>query len=572
MAITRTRPVAEKRGKHTSTRWSRGTPRLVMWLGIAMLGIVVGYPLLWLLLTAFGLPIALSPAAVAKVFGDSANLVPIRNTLLLAVGSAVFSVLLGTPLAWATARTNVPGRGFVHVMVAVAFITPPYLIAIAYIILLGPEEGHFNQLLVLAGVGPLNIFSLGGVIAVVSFHGIAYTYFLTYDALRNIDAPLEEAASILGARTRVITWRITLPLAAPAIAGGALLSGVQAMADFGPQAFLGTPGQVIFLPTRIYGALGSYPPRFAESAVMSLILVAFTVLGLYVQRRFLQGRSFVTIGGRGVRVERLRLGFWRLPAMAGCVVVVFFSTVAPLGVLLTAALSKSWTQPPTFDNLTLANFATALFEDQVAARGVLNSLLLAAGAATVATVLGLVVSYFNHRTRYRGRRLLDYLAALPLGLPGTVLAFGLILAFIRPPFQMLYGTMAIIFVAYIGRFVPLAVRATDGGLAQVDSVLEDAARITGASWLTTACRVLVPVLWPSLLTAWLLVFIPALSELSATILLYTSGGETISVAIFRLRDLGQFEPVAALSVFAIAVALGAAALVRLLSRRTGASS
>lgn len=544
-------------------RW----PMVVVGLLIALLVVAVGYPVTWLGVTAFGLPDTFSLRFVIDAVTETNNLLPIRNTLILAVGTAFVSVALGVPLAWATARTDMPGRRLVNALVGIAFITPPYLIALAYIILLGPQAGYLNRMLGELGVGPIDVFSMGGVIAVVSFHGLAYTYFLTYDALRALNAPLEEAARVLGAKPRIVRLRITLPLVAPAIAGGALLAGLQAMADFGPQAFLGTPAQIVFLPTRIYGALGSYPPRFAETAAMSLILVAFTMIGLFAQRAYLERKSYVTVGGQGVRVERQRLGRWRWPALAGCLAVGLFSTIAPFLVLAAAAFSRSWTSAPTLHNLTLVNFETALVGNPVAARGIVNSFLLAAAAATVATAMALVTSYVGLRTRRRGRRVLEYLATLPLGLPGTVLAFGLILAFTRPPAQFLYTTVWILLLAYVARFIPLAVRTTNAAIGQVDPVLEDAARIAGASWAHTTRRVLVPVLWPSLLTAWLLVFIPALTELSATILLYTSGRETISVAIFRLTDLGQFEPVAALSVFTIAVTLVAAGLLRWLGGR-----
>jgi iron(III) transport system permease protein len=547
-------------------------PGLVLGATAFFLLLLVGYPLLWLVLTSFGIPDDLSLSHIIRVFTDPRNLHPVENTLLLAVGCGVGSIFLGVPLAWATARTDMPARRAIQALVAMAYITPPYLTALAYIILLGPQAGYFNRLLRLFHLGPLDIFSMGGVIAVVTLHGFAYTYFLTYDALRSLDAPFSETARILGASPFAVLRRIVLPLVAPGITGGALLAAVQAMADFGPQAFLGLPARIVFLPTRIYGALGSYPPRWADTAAMSLVLILLTVAGLYAQRVYLERRSFVTVGGRGVRVERSSLGRWGWLALLGCLGIVFFSTIAPFGVLAAAAFSRNWTLPLAAGNLTLANFQTALITDQVSSRGVLNSFGLAAGAATVGTLLGLFVSYLEQRTQIRGRRLLDYLAGLPLGLPGTVMAFGMILAFIRPPFQFLYATIWIILAAYVARFVPLAVRTTSASLRQVDPVLEEAARITGASWGRTLVRILAPVLRSGLLTAWLLVFIPALSELSATILLYTSGTETISVAIFRLSDLGQFEPVAALAVFTIAVTLVAAGLLQWLGSRGGAQT
>jgi len=544
---------------------------MVLGLAALLLLLLVGYPLAWLILGAFGAPDDFNLTHFARAYTRSGNVEPLKNTLLLAFGCGVLSVLLGVPLAWATARTDMPMRRVIQGLVALSYITPPYLTALAYIILLGPNAGHFNRLLTwLFGVedGPINVFSMGGIIFVIALHVFAFPYFLTYSALQALDAPLEESAQMLGAGRWTVARHVTLPLVAPAITGGALLAAVESMALFGPQAFLGLPAQLVFLPTRIYGLLGSYPPRWGDASALSLILVLFTVVGLFVQRGYLERRSFVTVSGRGVRTQRLSLGPWRWPLLSFCLLVVFFAAIAPVGVLVAAAFSKSWVEPLTFANLTLANFREALFSDQVAVRGIVNSFKLATGAAFIAVSLGLFIAYIDLRTTARGRRLLDYLAILPLGLPGTVMAVGILLAFIRPPFQI-YGTIWILLVAYVARFIPLAVRSANAALRQIDPSLEEAARITGASWPRTIRSVLLPMVRPGLLAAWLLVFIPALGELSATILLYSSGTETIAVAIFRLRDLGQLEVVSALSIFTIAVILIVSLLLHSVASRGG---
>ncbi len=544
---------------------------LVLGLAAALLLLLVGYPLAWLVLGAFGAPGDLGLTHFTNAYTRPGNLEPLTNTLILALGSGTLSVLFGVPLAWATARSDMPLRRVIQALVALAYITPPYLTALAYIILLGPNAGHINRLLAALfglGDGPINVFSMGGVIFVIALHVFAFPYFLTYSALQAIDAPLEESAQMLGGGRWTVARYITLPLVAPAITGGALLAAVESMALFGPQAFLGLPAQIVYLPTRIYGLLGSYPPRWGDASALALILVLFTVIGLFIQRGYLERRSYITVSGRGVRTQRLPLGFWKWPLFAFCFVVVFFAAIAPVGVLVAAAFSKSWIEPLTPGNLTLANFQEALFDNQVAARGIINSFRLATAAAFIAVTVGLFIAYIDLRTKAFGRRFLDYLAILPLGLPGTVMAVGILLAFIRPPFQI-YGTIWILVVAYVARFIPLSVRSANAALRQIDPSLEEAARITGASWGRTIRLILLPMARPGLLAAWLLVFIPALSELSATILLYSSGTETIAVAIFRLRDLGQLEVVSALCVFTIVIILIVSLLVNLVVGRGG---
>ena len=536
---------------------------------IALLLVLVAYPLLWLLLGALGVPDSFGLTTFARAYARPQNITPLLNTVVLAAGTGLLSVVFGVPLAWATARSDMPGRALVRAGVALAYITPPYLTALAYIILLGPDAGYMNRLLrtvIDVRSGPFDIFSMGGIVFVIGLHGFAFAFFLTDAALRSVDASLEEAAQLAGATRWDLIRRINLPLVAPAITGGALLAAVDSMALFGPQAILGIPGQVAFLPTRIYGVIGSYPPRWGEASALSLVLVLLTCAGLLIQRVYLERRSYVTVAGRGVRVQRLPLGGWKYPLLAFCLIVVLFAALAPVGVLAMAAFSRSWIQP--FESLTLAHFRAALFDDQVAVRGILNSFRLAIAAALLATMLGMAVAYIDLRTRMRGRRVLDYLAILPLGLPGTVMAVGVLQAFIRPPFAI-YGTIWILLAAYVARFVPLATRGANATLRQIDPSLEEAARITGASWTASLRLILLPLARPGLLVAFLLVFVPAFSELSATILLYTGGTETISVAIFRLNDLGQLEVVAALAVFTVVVVLSVSLLLTWLSSRTG---
>jgi iron(III) transport system permease protein len=550
-------------------RWrsASGAQGLVLGSAIAILLLLVAYPLLWLVLAALGIPGTLTFDHLARVATRAQNYDSLVNTLQLACGTGLLSIALGVPLAWATARSDMPLRQVVHALVALSYITPPYLTALAYIILMGPDAGHFNRLLrwlLSLDAAPFNIFSMGGVIFVIGIHVFAFTYFLTYTALQSVDASLEESAQVLGASRWAVIRRINLPLVAPAITGGALLAAVDSLALFGPQAIIGTPARIVFLPTRVYATIGGYPPRWGEAAALSLVLVLLTVIGLGIQRGYLERRSYVTVGGRGVRTQRTELGGWRWLLLAFCGAVVFFSAIAPIGVLTLTAFSKNWIEPPALANLTLAHFNAALFTDQIAARGILNSFRLATAAALIAVSLGAAIAYLDVRTKLCGRRPLDYLAILPLGLPGTVMAVGILLAFIRPPFSI-YGTLWILLVAYVARFIPLATRSANATFRQIDPSLEEAARITGASWLTAIRRILVPLSRPGLLVAFLLVFIPAFGELSATILLYTGGTETIAVAIYRLNDLGQLEVVSALAVFTIGVILTLSLVASLLS-------
>jgi iron(III) transport system permease protein len=553
-------PVAGPRVEPRARRWP--TQQIVLGLTAAATLILVGYPLLWLLLGSLGIPRTLSLAAFASIVTNAAYSQALLNTVVLALATGLGSVLFGVPLAWATARTDLPGKGLLRVAAAMAYMLPPYLTAIAYIILAGPNSGQLNRFVTaLTGAerGPFNIFTLAGVAFVISLHVFPITYFLTHAALLSVDSGLEQSAQILGASRLRTLRRITLPLVAPAITAGFLLAGVNSMALFGPQAFLGNPGRVDFLPTRVYALLQRFPPNFAEASALSFALVSLTVLGLYAQRAFLERKSYVTVAGKAGRSEPVRLGAWTVPVLLLCWGVALFAVILPLGILAMAAFSKNWLEPFLPGNWTLGNFSYALFEEQVSRRGLVNSLGLAAGAATLSILLGLVIAYFDLRTQVRGRRLLDYLAILPLGLPGIVLSVGLLQGWIRIPLPV-YATIWILLIAYTARFIPLAVRSANTSLRQVDPSLEEAARVVGAGWVQALRRVTAPLIRPGLLVGWILVFVPAMAELSATVLLYTQGTETLSIAVFRLHELGRLEVVAAIAVVQIAITLTALAV------------
>lgn len=529
---------------------------------VLLLLLLVGYPLAWIVLGGFGLPHQPTLAYYGGVFSDPNNVVPLLNTILLALTTGVGAVVLGVPMAWAVARTNMPLKGLVRALVAIGYIIPPYITSVAYIILLGPNAGHINQWLTYLlhlKRGPFNIFTLWGVIFVITVHVYAFAFFFTDSALRSMDSSLEEAARILGGGRFRTTAQITLPLVLPGISGAALIAAVYSIALFGPQAILGLPDNIVFLPTRIWGILGTYPPDYNGASALSVVLIALTVLGLTFQRAAAERRSHVVVTGKVTPPAPAQLGAVRFALLGFCLLVGLVSVVLPLFVLVSAAFSKSWVQPLGPSNVTLGNFVEALIGDQVSRRGTINSLLLAAAAATVVTILGALIAYLDVRGTVRGRRLLDYLGVLPLGLPGTVLAVGVLQAWIRPPL-VLYGTIWILLIAYIARGSPFALRTAHGALQQVDSSLEDAARICGGSWLHTLVTITLPLIRPSLFVGWLLVFISSLAELSSSILLYSDGSETIGVAIYRLSDQGRLELTAAMAVFTVTIAIVALVL------------
>jgi iron(III) transport system permease protein len=545
-----------------------GVDGLVMLLGVATLLVLVVAPLVLLLLGSVTHEGAFTAEHFAAAFSRPAYYNALLNSLILGVGTAVLSVLIGAPMAWAVSRTTMPAKNLVRVLVGVSYITPPFLSAIAYVILLAPNSGVLNRLVVeLFGVerGPFSAFTMWTMIFVTALHTFPYVFLLTSSALESVDASLEESARILGSGVWRNTVEITLPMVTPAILSGALLAFINAISLFGSQAILGLPGRVFTLPTRIQ-ALFTYPPQYGLASALSVVLVLLTVIALYLQRGYLERRSFVTLGGKGVRPELVEIGRWRWPALALCGLVFAAAVFLPYVFLGLTSLSKTWALGLSVGNLTLDNYRFVLFEYEVTRRAIMNSLLLATAAATIAILLGAVLAYVDLRGTVRGRKVLDYLSLMPLGLPGIVLAVGILLVWLRLPFDV-YGTLTILLIAYLTRFIPLAVRSANAALRQVDPSLEETARITGASWLETFGRVTLPLTRSGLFAGWILVFVPALQELSASILLFTGPTITLAVAVFNLYDNGLLERVAALAIVNTLIISAALLVAQRLARR-----
>src|SRR6185295_1613527 len=450
-------------------------------------------------------------------------------------------------------RTNVPAPALFRITATLSYLSPPFLTAIAYVNLFSPNAGLINVFLRDVVGAPwltFNVFSMGGLVLVTVLHTFPFVFLLASSALQSVDASYEEAAQILGAGRLRTALLVTLPLIAPAVLAGTLLAFVNAIALFGSQAILGLPGRIVTLPTRIY-ALFDYPPQYGLASALSLMFIVITVAALYLQHRFLARRSYVTVGGKGARPQLIDLGPARWVLLGFCAAVFAVAILLPYGALIAVSLSKSWGLS-FWKGLTLDNYRFVLFEYNVTQRAILNSLLLATLAATIAVLLGAVIGWIDVRTKAKGRRLLDYAALVPLGLPGIVMAVALIQFWLTMPVA-LYGTLTILLLAYIGRYIPLGVRAANTSLRQIDASLEESARVLGASWARTLREVTLPLIRPGLFAGWLLVFVPVIQELSASILLFSSSSITLAVAVYNLYETGYTEPVAALAMINVLI-------------------
>ncbi|MFK8253426.1 ABC transporter permease [Ancylobacter terrae] len=540
-------------------RWLR-LENIVIGAAIIALTVLVILPVLSLILASVWRDGHLTGEFFAEALTGRSYLRALGNSLVLGAWTGLLSVVIGVPLAWAVSRTNVPGKGLIQVTATLSYLSPPFLTAIAFVNLFSPNAGIVNVFLreVMGLNIGFNIFTMSGLVFVTVLHTFPFVYLLASSALQSVDASYEEAAQILGASKLRTALTITLPLVAPAVLSGTLLAFVNAIALFGSQAIIGLPGRIVTLPTRIY-SLFDYPPQLGTASALSLLFIAITVAALYLQRAFLARRSYVTLAGKGARPQLMDLGGWRWVLFGACVVTFLVAIVLPYGTLIAVSFSKSWGLN-FWQNLTLENYRFVLVDYDVTRRAITNSLLLATVAATACVFLGAAISWIDVRTKLPGRRLLDYASLIPLGLPGIVMAVALLQFWLAMPVA-LYGTFAILLLAYVGRYVPLGVRAANASLRQIDPSLEESARILGASWGTTMREITLPLIKPGLFAGWLLVFVPVIQELSASILLFSSTSITLAVAVYNLYETGYTEPVAALAMVnmvIIALAIGIA--------------
>jgi iron(III) transport system permease protein len=524
-----------------------------MGAAVVALVVLVVLPLLFLLVGSVRGEQGLSLEHFTEALSGRLYVQALINSVVLGAWTGLFSIVVGLPMAWAVSRTNVPAPALFRATATLSYLSPPFLTAIAYVNLFSPNAGLINVFLREVVGAPwltFNVFSMAGLVLVTVLHTFPFVFLLASSALQSVDSSYEEAAQILGAGRLRTVLLVTLPLIAPAVLAGTLLAFVNAIALFGSQAILGLPGRIVTLPTRIY-ALFDYPPQYGLASALSLMFIVITVAALYLQHRFLARRSYVTIGGKGARPQLIDLGPMRWALLAFCVLVFAVAIVLPYGALIAVSLSKSWGLN-FWRGLTFDNYRFVLVEYNVTQRAILNSLLLATLAATIAVLLGAVIGWIDVRTKAMGRRLLDYAALVPLGLPGIVMAVALIQFWLAMPVA-LYGTLTILLLAYVGRYIPLGVRAANTSLRQIDASLEESARVLGASWARTLREVTLPLIRPGLFAGWLLVFVPVIQELSASILLFSSSSITLAVAVYNLYETGYTEPVAALAMVNMAI-------------------
>ncbi len=483
----------------------------------------------------------------ASAYGRWRYLEALFNSCLLGLCTAALCLVFAVPMAWAVSRTNMPAKWFAWASVLGAFILPPYLTSIGWILIAGPNSGWLNEgwRWMTGAEAPLfNIYSFFGMVLMIALNAFPFIFLFTKAGLDMISTEMEEAAAILGSPTWYTSLKITLPLVWPSILGGVIIVFLESIALFGVPAILGIPARINLVTTQLFQFFG-YPFRMEVAAAYAMPLLLITISLIWVQKLLLNRKGFVTQTGKGGERREIDVGWLKWVLLGWCGFVGALAMYLPGYTMVVASFSEAWGKGLTLENLTLDNYHHVLFQSRLTQEAIVNSFYFAGVAATAALGIALCVAYVVNRGLVPFGNVLAFLCMAPFVIPGIVMAIGFYAAYAPPPLG-LYGTSAIIILAFTARFLPISYGTAAAGMKSINPEMEEAVRVLGGGRLTAIRYVVAPLLKKTLFAGFLLVFIPATRELSAAIFLVGPHSRVMSVLIFDMTEEGRFEAVAAI--------------------------
>jgi iron(III) transport system permease protein len=527
---------------------------------LAILAFLVIYPLLTLLLGALtdtnpvvdGLSLRhLSIANFLSVLANPNVAEALLNTLIACGGGTLIAVAIGLLFSWIVVRTNTPFKGFIAAASILPLFAPPLVAGVAWSILGSPKTGLINTVFKWAGLDwHADLYSMSGLIFVFGIYYAPYVYMFTASALRNMDPSLEEAAEISGASAFATLFSVTFPLIMPAIVSGMLLSFIVMLGIYGVPAVLGAPANINVLTTYIFKLTNWSPPLYNTAAAVAILLMLVTGLLVYLQQKVLSGRSFTTVAGKAFRPRSLDLGPWRWLTFALGLIYLVVVAVLPTLALTVAAFRKFLfirDVASLFDmrQYSLMHF-NSIFDNPLTFKSIYNAVEVGIITAIVGGVLAFAIGYSIHRTQLPGRRSLDLISTLPVAIPGLVVGVAYLWAWIAIP-GGLYGTIWILALAFIARFMPDTVKSLSTSFLQIHRELEEAAWVCGRGTLSTIATIVLPLARPGVIASMTLLFVLAIRELGSSLFLYTSDTMVMSVLLLDYYEGGNIGKTAAFS-------------------------
>ena len=524
-----------------------------------LLLIIVVIPIVMIIYNAFFNEGRLEIEMFRTQMTDSKNLDAMFNTLKIAIGATVLGTIMGVFYAWLLGRSDIPAKGLMRALFNIPYMFPPFLGAMAWDMMFNGRSGYINKWL--ASVFhlesmPININSVWGIIFVEVSYYFPFVFMQVVSALERMDPTLEESARIAGARQHQVIWKITLPLVKPAISAGALLILTTSLAHFGVPSILGYAKGIYTLPTRIYAVIYNSGGSFdgiRQGAALSVMLVIVVSLALILQNRILSAGSYDIIKGKSMRPTLIKLRGAKIPLFLLAIFTLVLIVIVPLVMIVLISFLKAYGLPLQFKNFTLAQYQK-VFSANGTIDSIRNSLFASITAGVVCMFLGTLVAYVVQKIRPKGKEVLEVVSMLPYAIPGTVLSIGVILAWSgRIAGINLYNTIWIILVAYLARYLSFSMKTSSAALLQVHSSLEEASWVCGASHTESLADITLPLIRPAMVSGFFLIFLPAMREVTTSILLYGPHTRTLGVQIYTLRDAGMIPQAAALATVAIGI-------------------
>src|SRR3990170_9040140 len=543
-------------------------------------GVIIAYlslsPTLMLFYGSFrsapiGLPSEFTLANYISAYSDPLTYQLLINSFIFAGFSAIIATALATILAWISIRTNAPGRKFFELTAIVPNVFPPVMLAVSWTILLSPRTGLLNRLAMeIFGLdaAPLDIYSMWGMIYVEALITTPLAFLMVSASLYSMDPSLEESARVAGSSNLQIAWRITLPIVRPAVLASAMLNFVRAIESFDTPAIIALPARIEVFTTKIYReAIGAFPPNQNLAATYGVGLLLITMVFVYFYRR-LTARSerYVTVTGRGYRPTIIDLGKWRYGASALAGLILILIVILPLLVMIYVSF-VSYVHVPgarTWELLTLDNYRSN-FGDTRTYRAFQNSIFLAVGGATLCMLLAALTAWVTTKSKARGLGVIEALTFIPWAFPGTALAIGLLWTYVYMPLPI-YGTLWILLIAYITRFLPYGLRTMTSTIVQLHDDLPQASMACGASFMTTFRRILLPLLRPGFLAGWIILATIFLREFSASVFLYSPGSEPLGPLLYHFYVDGNLGPMCSLALIVSVVCMSLIVIARRLGK------
>jgi iron(III) transport system permease protein len=528
---------------------------------VVIAGWLVLMPVAALLVTAFTEDTGMGFGAFTfdnfiDAYADAHVLRLFANSLIYALGTAAVTFVIGGFVAWAVERTDAPGGALFHNLALLSFAVPGLLMAMAWIFVLSPNIGWLNAVLKSAfGLrgAPLNIYTMAGMIWALSSHYFPLAYLALGPALRALDVRMEEAGLMSGGRYWQVLPKITLPLLRPAILSGLLLLFVMGLSSYEVPRLIGRPARIDVFTTEIQGATNATPPEFGVASALSLTLLLVCIVAVYFYRRATRNaEAFATITGKGYRPTRIELGRWRWP-VAGAIGLIFLVALGlPLFTLAWQSFFRNLSQPfmGAAVPVTLENYRFIL-RYPVFLDAVRTSVVVSAMAATFVVALTLAMAWLARRSASRFAWLLDALASAPIAIPSVIVGASVLFTYLIVPIPV-YNTIWILLIAYVTLCLPYGMRFASSGITQIHRELEEAAAVSGASLQQIFLRVLLPLILPFLLAAWIYVFVLSVRELGASVFLVGPGTSVLgTVSLTMWEEGGSYGAVAALGILQI---------------------